>query len=272
MKRTTVLRRAALSGLAAAGLVVLGATSASAHVTITPSTTAAGATAVLRVEIPHGCEGSATTAIAIRMPEGVTDVTASGTDRWAADRTADGVTWTTGDPLPDGEHDEVELSLRLPDDAGAALVFPVVQRCTEGEVPWTEVAGHGEDHHELDRPAPVLVVTAGEPGTDGPAQDEPADASGTTAPDASPADDAAGLASGAATPADSPTTSADGPATPADSPATPADGLGTSVTEPVDAAAGAAARGSLVTYSAAGLLAAGVLAGAVALLRRRRRP
>ena len=62
MHRTTVVRRVTLSGLVAVGLVALGATSAAAHVTITPSTTVAGATAVLRVEIPHGCVGSATTA------------------------------------------------------------------------------------------------------------------------------------------------------------------------------------------------------------------
>ena len=172
MNRTTVVRRAALSGLAAIGLVALGATSATAHVTITPSTTAAGATAELRVGIPHGCVGSATTAISIRMPEGVSDVTASGTDRWAVEQAADALTWTTDEPLPDAEHDEVKFSVRLPDDAGATLVFPVIQQCEEGEAAWTEVGEHGEGHDALERPAPVLVVTPGEPGSGS----EPADA------------------------------------------------------------------------------------------------
>ncbi len=168
MNRTTIVRRVTLSGLAAAGLVALGAMTAAAHVTITPSTTAAGATAVLRVEIPHGCVGSATTAISIRMPEEAADVTASGTDRWAVYQAADGLTWTTDEPLPDGEHAEVEFSVRLPDDVGATLVFPVVQQCEEGEAAWTEVAEHEEGHeHEesdeaLDRPAPVIVVTSGD--------------------------------------------------------------------------------------------------------------
>lgn len=164
MNRTTVVRRVTLSGLAVVGLVVLGATSAMAHVTITPSTTAAGATADLRVEIPHGCVGSATTAITIRMPEGISDVTAPDTDRWAVEQAADALTWTTDEPLPDAEHAVVELSVRLPDDAGATLVFPVIQRCEEGEAAWTEVAEHGEGHDGLERPAPVLVVTPGEPG------------------------------------------------------------------------------------------------------------
>jgi hypothetical protein len=107
------------------------------------------------------------------MPEDVADVTASGTDRWTVDQAADSLTWTTGEPLLDGEHDQVEFSLRLPDDAGATLVFPVVQRCEEGEAAWTEVADHAEGHdtgHDaLERPAPVVVVTPGDPasGADG---------------------------------------------------------------------------------------------------------
>ena len=173
MNCMTAVRRVTLSGLAAAGLVVLATVPASAHVTITPSTTAAGATAELRVEIPHGCAESATTAITIRMPEEVTEVSATGTDRWAVDQAADALTYSTDTPLPDGEHAEVEFSVRLPDEAGATLVFPVVQRCEVGEAAWTEVAEHAEGHGDLERPAPVLVVTEGKGGG---AADEAADA------------------------------------------------------------------------------------------------
>jgi uncharacterized protein YcnI len=236
MHRTTITRRVTLSGLATAVLVTLGSVTAAAHVTITPSTTAAGATAVLRLEIPHGCEGSATTAVAVRMPEGVADVTASGTDRWTVDQAPDALTWTTDEPLPDGEHAEVELTLRLPDDAGATLVFPVIQKCEDGEAAWTEVAEHGEGaehaegdehgagHEELDRPAPVLVVTAG-------------DNAGKVAADA----DAAA-----------------------------ADGSSSREPEPASATGRAADRDPLITYGAAGVLAAGILAGGAVLLRRRR--
>ncbi|MFD6445884.1 YcnI family protein [Promicromonospora sp. NPDC060204] len=238
MNRTTTIRRAALTGLAAVGLVVLGTTTASAHVTITPSTTAAGATAELRVEIPHGCEDSATTAISVRVPAEATDVTASGTDRWAVEQTPDALTWSTDEPLPDGEHAEVEFSVRLPDDAGATLVFPVVQQCEVGEAAWTEVAEHGAGHDALERPAPVLVVTAGEgePAATPSAKDEPT---------AEPTPEATVIAEPAAEPA-------------AGEPA---------AAEP----AAAEARGPLVTYGAAGLLAAGVLVGGAVLLRQRRR-
>ncbi|MEV0949472.1 YcnI family protein [Promicromonospora sp. NPDC050249] len=242
MNRRTALRRATLTGLAAAGIVALGTTSAMAHVTITPSTTAAGATADLRVEIPHGCVGSATTAITIRVPEGVSDVTASGTGRWAVEQAADAVTWTTDEPLPDAEHAEVEFSVRLPDDDGATLVFPVIQRCEQGEAAWTEVAEHGEGHEGLERPAPVLVVTPGEPGAGSETADADAEAS------ASPGTEA-------------PTETAD-----AASPSAPAG------TEVAGGAADADARNPLIAYGAAGVLVAGVLAGGAVLLRRRRRP
>jgi uncharacterized protein YcnI len=243
MNPRTALRRATLTGLATAGLVALGTTSALAHVTITPSTTAAGATAELRVEIPHGCVGSATTAISIRMPEGVSDVSASGTERWAVEQAADALTWTTDEPLPDAEHAEVEFSVRLPDDDGATLVFPVIQQCEQGEAAWTEVAEHREGHDGLERPAPVLVVTPGEPGT------ETADA-----------DAEASASAGAGTEAPTETETAD-----AASPSGPA------ATEVAGTAADAGARSPLMAYGAAGVLAVGVLAAAV-LLRRRRRP
>ncbi|GAA5117366.1 YcnI family protein [Alloalcanivorax gelatiniphagus] len=145
--------------MAASALVLLGASPAAGHVTIAVSTTEAGAVAQVRLEVPHGCVGSATTEIAVRMPPGVSEVDADSTERWAADPRADSVTFRTDDPLPDALRDEVVLSLRLPDDVGAVLVFPVVQRCEEGESAWTEVAEDAASGDALELPAPVVVVT-----------------------------------------------------------------------------------------------------------------
>jgi len=145
------------------GTVVLAAP-ASAHVTITASTTAAGATAVVRLEVPHGCAGSATTEMSVRMPSEVADVVADDTDRWAVEQVDGGLTYRTDDPVPDALRDEVAFTVRLPDEVGAELVFPVVQRCQEGESAWTEVAEDAASREELDQPAPVLVVTASDGG------------------------------------------------------------------------------------------------------------
>jgi uncharacterized protein YcnI len=189
MKSTTVVRRATLTGIAATGLLALGAAPALAHVTITPSTTSPGATTVLRVEVPHGCDGSATTGISVRLPAGVTDANAAGTDRWVAEVSSDAVTFTTDDPLPDGETAVVELNVNLPDEPGATLVLPVVQTCEEGEAAWTEIAEDGQDPEELDHPAPVVVVAGAATGDAG--------AAGTTDEDASD-EDASGEPDGAA--------------------------------------------------------------------------
>ncbi|WP_210650539.1 DUF1775 domain-containing protein [Nocardioides sp. SYSU D00065] len=157
---TTGMVTGMLTGVLAGGLVVSLAAPAAAHVTLTASTTAAGATAVLRMVVPHGCAGSATTELAVRIPVGVTEVSAQSTQRWAAEASDTGVTFRTDDPLPDALRDEVAFSVRLPDDAGAELVFPVVQRCQEGESAWTEVAPDAADREQLDMPAPVVTVTA----------------------------------------------------------------------------------------------------------------
>lgn len=146
--------------LAALTALLLGAVPASAHVTITPSSTVAGSTALVQVVVPHGCEGSATTEVAVRMPDSVTEVAADSTQRWQAEASEDAITYRTDDPLPDGVEDSVQFSVRLPDDPGATLVFPVVQRCEGAEAAWTEVAADEASREELEMPAPVIVVTA----------------------------------------------------------------------------------------------------------------
>lgn len=160
MGRTRPLLRAVVSGVLAGSVLLLAAAPAAAHVTLIPSSTAAGSTAVVRLLVPHGCEGSATTELAVRMPAAVTEVSAEGEGRWQAELADDAVTFRSDEPLPDGEEDSVEFSVRLPDDAGATLVFPIVQRCEQGEAAWTEVAADEASREALDMPAPVLVVTA----------------------------------------------------------------------------------------------------------------
>ncbi len=154
---------------------------AGAHATITPTTTAAGAYTVLTVSIGHGCEGSATTKVAIQVPEEVLSVTPTRNSLWTmaeqqeklAEPVSDAhgnevterdavVVYTTTTPLPDGQRDAFELSLQLPEDEGATLVFPVVQSCVKGENPWTQVAAEGQDPHELEFPAPTVTITAAE--------------------------------------------------------------------------------------------------------------
>jgi uncharacterized protein YcnI len=164
---------------AAAALLTVGvAAPASAHVTVTPSDTAAGAYTILTFSVPHGCEGSPTTGITIQIPEELLSVTPTRNPLYDVEKTmvrldepiedAHGntvtervgeVTYTTDTPLPDDQRDAFELSLQLPDAAGETLAFPVIQTCVEGETGWTETAAEGQDPEELEHPAPTVTIT-----------------------------------------------------------------------------------------------------------------
>ncbi|NYE37438.1 uncharacterized protein YcnI [Nocardioides cavernae] len=152
---------------------------ASAHVTATPSTAAAGAYTVVTFSVGHGCEGSPTTKLEIQVPESVLSVTPSRNPFYDVEKTteklADPVTdahgnevtertasivYTATTPLPDGQRDAFELSFQLPDAEGETLAFPTVQTCEEGETGWTQVPADGQDADELETPAPAFEITA----------------------------------------------------------------------------------------------------------------
>ena len=150
-------RRRRLLALAAVPLA------ASAHVTVTPSGTAAGSYTVLEFAFSHGCEGSPTTALTFDIPESIASVSPTLNPNWTIEKVADGdrtaqVVYTAVTPVADGYRDTIELSLQLPEDAaGETLAFPVLQTCAEGETNWNELAEEGAQ--EPESPAPTIVVT-----------------------------------------------------------------------------------------------------------------
>lgn len=199
---------------ATAALLLLTAPAAQAHVTVSADTATAGSYAVLTFSVPHGCEGSATTAVAIEIPEEIASVTPTINPSWTVQTTQETldqpttdshgnevterdatVTYTAIDPLPADLRDTFELSVLLPQDAaGTTLYFPAVQTCEQGETAWVQLPAEGQDADQLDHPAPSLTVTA--PGEPGQASGEEADtgsaAAGTDAAATSPAGDDAG--------------------------------------------------------------------------------
>lgn len=209
MSSTRTTARVAAIGAAAVltGLALPG--SASAHVSVSADTTAAGSYAVLTVAVPHGCDGSPTTRVAVRVPAGIHVVTPTVDPGWSVAKrteqlpapvtTAHGtvltervseVVWTARTPLPEGYRDTLSLQVPLPEDAaGDTLVFPTVQTCTEGETAWTQVAAEGQDPEGLERPAPAITVTAA------------ADEHGHGAADATAAEPADGAVAAATLPA-----------------------------------------------------------------------
>ena len=218
MSIRTFARLGALPAATAAIALSLAAP-ASAHVTATPSTAAAGAYTVVTFSVGHGCESSPTTKIEIQVPESVLSVTPSRNPFYDVEKTIEkldepvadahgnevtertaSIVYTASTPLPDGERDAFELSFQLPDAEGETLSFPTIQTCQKGETGWTEVPADGQDAEELENPAPAFEVVAAEPAADDATEaddtDASADASADDAGDSSSALGWAGLVAG----------------------------------------------------------------------------
>ncbi|MTB86910.1 YcnI family protein [Aeromicrobium senzhongii] len=189
--------RTAALALGSSALVAVAAGAASAHVSVTPSSTAAGSYAVLTFSVGHGCGTSPTTKLAVQVPEEVLSVTPTVNPNWTVEKkmaklespSSDGhgaeqservaeVVYTAKTPLADGMRDTISLQLPLPEKEGEKLVFPVIQTCEEGETAWTQTYEEGED--EPESPAPFVVTTEAEGDGHGhgaaKAEDEPAEA------------------------------------------------------------------------------------------------
>lgn len=159
------IARLSAAGIAGGAVLALAAVplAASAHVTVTPSGTAAGSYTVLTFAYSHGCEGSPTTALTFDIPESIASVSPTLNPNYRIEKVADGdrtaqVVYTAITPVQDGYRDTIELSLQLPEEAaGETLAFPVLQTCEVGETNWNQIVEEGEE--EPESPAPAIVVT-----------------------------------------------------------------------------------------------------------------
>ncbi|HWF96690.1 MAG TPA: DUF1775 domain-containing protein [Xanthobacteraceae bacterium] len=174
MFRTTLLGAAALG---AAGALA-SATIAFAHITLENQQAAVGASYKAVLRVPHGCDGSATVAIRVRIPEGFLDVKPMPKPGWKLDvvrgkypkptsargtSVTEGVTevdWSGGN-LPDAYYDEFVLTGYVSDaaPAGQTMYFPVVQDCEKGVNRWIEIpAADGAQAPEPAEPAAALKL------------------------------------------------------------------------------------------------------------------
>lgn len=158
--------------LAASAMLALPA---AAHVTLDTREAPALGYVRLAIRVPHGCDGAATTAIRLQVPEGVTAVKAQPKPGWtltlAADEPAGAkpahdasppvreIAWRGG-PLPDAYYEEFLIRVRLPDGPGQTVWFPFVQECEGGKVTrWIERPAAGQTYDDLRAPAfPVKLV------------------------------------------------------------------------------------------------------------------
>ena len=167
-----------------AGFLCLAVTAgtASAHVVLETREATAGNGYKAVLKVGHGCDGAATTAIRVRVPEGVVNVKPMPTAGWTL-ATKEGeyaqayeshgrtitrgvteIAWTGG-TLPDGWYDEFVFQTVLPKQpAGTVLYFPVVQECEKGAHRWIEIPEPGKTPADYREPAPGLTLTEKPPG------------------------------------------------------------------------------------------------------------
>ena len=161
-----------------AAAAVLGPSAAFAHITLQDKQAPVGSPYKAVLRVPHGCSGSATVAVRVRIPSGFIDVKPMPKPGWKLDvvrgkyqtpvsargtQVTEGVTevdWSGGS-LPDAFYDEFVLTGFIGDEAsaGQAMYFPVVQECEKGVSRWIEIPRDGTQvNDESSAPAPALKL------------------------------------------------------------------------------------------------------------------
>lgn len=172
-------RRMQRSLFAGAALVALYATvpAAQAHVTLETREATLGAPYKAVFKVGHGCNGSPTTRLRVRLPDGVIAAKPMPKPGWQIEIESgpydkayaffhgatlkEGVktiTWTG--KLDDKFYDEFVVSVFIADSlkAGDTLYFPVVQDCETGVYRWIETPKAGASSHDLKEPAPGVLL------------------------------------------------------------------------------------------------------------------
>jgi uncharacterized protein YcnI len=167
-----------LRAVCAAGIfLAIGTGAAFAHITLETQEAAVGSTYKAVLRVPHGCDGKATTAVRVKIPEGFIAVKPMPKPGWKletvkgkyakaytlwGEAVTEGVTevdWSGGS-LPDEFYDEFVFRGTLTDSlpAGETLYFPVVQECGDTAERWIEIPAAGESEDAVELPAPGLKL------------------------------------------------------------------------------------------------------------------
>lgn len=156
----------------------LVSTASLAHITLESRQAPAGSTYKAVLRVPHGCDGSATVAIRVRIPEGVYNVKPMPKPGWTIEAKkgkyaksydaghgnvmTEGVvelSWTGG-KLPDDNYDEFVFRAGLAADLppGKPIYFPVVAECEKGVERWIEIPANGKKLGDYRFPAAELMI------------------------------------------------------------------------------------------------------------------
>ena len=157
--------------------LMLASACANAHVSLETAQAPVGASYKGVLRVPHGCGGSPTIRVRVRIPEGLVGVKPMPKAGWTLETTrapygktyetphvslTEGVreiSWSGG-RLQDDWYDEFTFTGTLAADLppGATLYFPTVQDCETGVERWIEIPAEGASGHDLKSPAPGLLL------------------------------------------------------------------------------------------------------------------
>jgi uncharacterized protein YcnI len=171
-------RRGAAAGWCVAVLAALLAP-AHAHPVLAQSKAEAGTFFKASIGITHGCKGTPTREVMVRIPAGVQGAKPMPKPGWTvsverapldAPRESHGrritedvtlVRWSGG-TLPNEQYDEFSVVATLPAQPGP-LYWLVSQKCEQGGYEWKDIPMPGQDPHSLQSPAVRLEVTPAVP-------------------------------------------------------------------------------------------------------------
>ncbi|OBZ92444.1 hypothetical protein ADU59_27330 [Pararhizobium polonicum] len=162
----------------------LGATAtAHAHASFQQDEVASESSFNAVLQIPHGCDGKATTEVQVKLPEGFVFAKPQPKAGWeleiikgdyrkSYDNHGKSVTagpleirWKNGN-LSDDYYDTFVINGKISGfDKETQIAFPVTQLCgASDKVVWDQIAAEGQSAHALEHPAPTVTVTPAQAG------------------------------------------------------------------------------------------------------------
>ncbi|MEK1928293.1 MAG: DUF1775 domain-containing protein [Pararhizobium sp.] len=164
--------------LLALAFLLAGVAAAHAHASFENDEVASESNFKAVLQIPHGCDGKATTEVQVKLPEGFVFAKPQPKAGWeieiiksdyqkSYDNHGKTVTsgpleirWKNGN-LSDDYYDTFVINGTISGfDKETQIAFPVTQLCGAADkVVWDEIAAEGQSAHSLEHPAPTVTVT-----------------------------------------------------------------------------------------------------------------
>lgn len=180
MKTNPFIRKKAIKLIVCLGILTTS-NIVSSHAKLDQESAASGSSYQGAMLITHGCDGSPTVSVSIRIPKEVKRVKPMAKAGWKVETTMEAlaepyelhgstiteeirdITWTGGS-LPDDLYDAFMFRGTLPEtEQEQTVYFLTVQQCDNGEFHrWIDVPEAGKSSDDLEKPAPLLKVMPAE--------------------------------------------------------------------------------------------------------------